>query len=309
MLIRDIPRTELARLLRGGVHLDTGAFTTHLRWDVPDLAGAFAETYADYPVETDPVVDDFRVAIARAFGGLHLLARKAQAFINGRPAFPPFPAGFAFPMLEATLNWCIARHVFRYVTFHAGAVERGGRAVILIGPSGSGKSTLCAALAHRGWRLLSDELVLLRPEGPEIVANPRPISLKNEAIRLISALAPQARFGAAYEGTIKGTIRFLRAPDEALAKAKVGAAPALVISPSFRPDGPDELKEMTKAKGFMWLVENSVNYYTALKSGFDALSGLTDRCGFYELSYHDLDSAVAAIDRLHDALPGGQEAA
>ena len=59
----------------------------------------------------------------------------------------------------------------------------------MTGVSGAGKSTLSALLGERGWRFLGDEFVLIDPDTGNIAPFPRPISLKNEAIAAIEALA------------------------------------------------------------------------------------------------------------------------
>ena len=46
-------------------------------------------------------------------------------------------------------------------SLHATAVEKGGRAIALIGDSGRGKSTIAAACIAHGWRLLTDDLLVL----------------------------------------------------------------------------------------------------------------------------------------------------
>ena len=201
-------------------------------------------------------------------------------------------------MLESILNWCIAKSVLRFVVFHAGAVERGGQAMILTGPSGSGKSTLCAGLSQSGWRLISDELVLLNPQGPALAGNPRPISLKNEAIESIRELEPAATFTQAYEGTIRGTISFLCPTADSVARAGEPAIPSRVIFPSFRAGSGAQVKEIERAQGFMRLIENSVNYVTTLGTGFEAVAGVADLCRFYELTFGDLESATDALETL-----------
>lgn len=310
MRLADLPEAVLARHLRGpGLHLDTGAFIVRVRSDVDGLVRALAEAYANHPVETDEVIDHFDIAVLRQKGLGWPGRRGVQAYIGGRAELEAFPRDFAYPMLESILNWHIAKHVLRYVTFHAGAVERDGKAVILTGPSGAGKSTLCAALSQTGWRLLSDELVLVRPGDPAVLGNPRPISLKNDSIRRIANLAPDARFSAPYEGTAKGTIAFLYPTSEAVARAAETARPRLVVLPKYVPDAEPSLREIEKAKGFMTLVENSVNYFSTLRTGFDALAAMTDMCRFYELSYRDLDAALGTLAGLIDAAPGGTEAA
>ena len=48
------------------IHLDTGAFTTHLRITLAPLVDEFAEMYAPYSVEDPPGIDDARVEVALA---------------------------------------------------------------------------------------------------------------------------------------------------------------------------------------------------------------------------------------------------
>ena len=51
------------------------------------------------------------------------------------------------------------------VVLHGNALEKGGRAVAVMGHSGAGKSTLAYALMQQGWRLLTDDLVAITPDG------------------------------------------------------------------------------------------------------------------------------------------------
>jgi hypothetical protein len=57
----------------------------------------------------------------------------------------------------------------RATVIHGAAVSNGTHALLLLGSSGAGKSTLCAALAHEGWHVLSDDLSMLRDDdGPTV---------------------------------------------------------------------------------------------------------------------------------------------
>ena len=58
------------------------------------------------------------------------------------------------------------------VVLHASGVELGGRAALFLGPSGAGKSTLAAALAQRGYPLVTDDfcVVSLDTDGCPIVS-------------------------------------------------------------------------------------------------------------------------------------------
>jgi hypothetical protein len=58
---------------------------------------------------------------------------------------------------------------YGFFALHAAALTRGGgRGLIATGPSGSGKSTLACNLLQSGWDFLSDDTVLLHPEGDRV---------------------------------------------------------------------------------------------------------------------------------------------
>lgn len=68
-------------------------------------------------------------------------------------------------------------HQRRTLLLRGAALEREGRATLLLGAPGTGKSTLARGLQGRGWNLLSDEMIALdtqestawvMPEGPHL---------------------------------------------------------------------------------------------------------------------------------------------
>ncbi|MGH9383055.1 MAG: HPr kinase/phosphorylase [Vicinamibacterales bacterium] len=58
------------------------------------------------------------------------------------------------------------------VCLHASSVAVGGNAVAFVGPSGAGKSTLAAALASRGVRVVSEDVLPLRLEDGHVWVDP-----------------------------------------------------------------------------------------------------------------------------------------
>jgi HprK-related kinase A len=304
VLIRDIPRAAFIRRLReDGVHVDTGAFTTHLRIELPRLAGEFAEMYGQYPVDDPPQIDDVRLRIAPPSLLGRYLSPSATAWVDDEKLFDPVPVQRAYTLLESGLNWSVATSILAPMLIHAAVVARDNRAVIMPAPTGSGKSTLCAALSWRGWRLFSDEICVSSFGDGAILPNPRPVSLKNNAIGAIAAFEPRAEFSATYTGTAKGDVAYMRPPADAIWRFKESAIPSLVVAPQYHEGVPVSARRMATMEGLRWLIDNSVNYSSMLQSGFDILTAIADRCGVYVLTYSDLNEAVDAVDRLLEESP------
>ena len=63
---------------------------------------------------------------------------------------------------------------------HSAALERDGRAFLLVGESGAGKSTTAWALGNAGFRYLSDELAPIALESGEVQPYPHALCLKSD---------------------------------------------------------------------------------------------------------------------------------
>jgi HprK-related kinase A len=265
------------------------------------LIDEIAEFYGPYPRAARSELPDFVIELrSRGFAPLR---RQIHAYLDGHVRYQAAPAHLGLPMLESGLNWLVWTSTARFLLVHAAVLERQGQAVVMPGPSGVGKSTLCAALVARGWRLLSDEVAMIRPADGLLQPYPRPISLKNESIEMIARMMPDAHFSRRFDGTTKGTVAFMRAPPQAIARADVPARPRVVVFPKYTARAPVEIAPLERAQSFMRLVDHSSNYLTLLETGFDTLASLVETCDHYALSYGALDEAVAVIEHL---MPAGQ---
>jgi HprK-related kinase A len=287
------------RRFRSGRHLKIGPFTFFVRTDIPALDAAIRllyEGFPDWPGEADQFAD-FHVAVRRVSGPRRLVRPQAVFELDGSRPFLPLAASQALLIFESGINWTIADQTSFLLVLHAGVVERGGRAIVLPAPSGSGKSTLCAALVHRGWRLLSDELALLSLADGTISALARPISLKNESIDIIRSLAPGSCITAPLANTTKGHLAYLKPPADSVASVGRQAVPALIIVPKFLPYGVGAaIARKSKAETFKELAASAYNFSLFGRRGFEALAGLVDRCRCYDLRFSDLAEAVRACE-------------
>lgn len=299
LTIADLPRRELAARLAGpGLVLRTGPFANRIRSDIPYLVDGIALLYADYPVDEPGGFADFHLSLHRA-GGVRRWFRPQVRFAHeGMTPFKPLPLAQAYPMFEWVMNWCVSHRAHAYLIIHAAVLERHGRAVILPAPPGSGKSTLCAALVTRGWRLLSDEMTLVRLDDGAVLPLPRPVSLKNGSIDVIRGYAPDAVLSRPVENTAKGTIAHLKPPADSIARAFDPARAAFIVFPRYEAQAATSLVPLAKARAFMGVAENAFNYQVLGVRGFKALGDLIESTAAFEFRYSKLDEAVTLFERL-----------
>lgn len=105
---------------------------------VPSVGRYWARRGADVTVAPDAPADDEQIAT-------YLLGSGLAAILHQRGLFP----------------------------LHASAFERGGTCIGFLGDSGCGKSTLAAMLLRRGFRLVSDDVLVTRVDaGGAVLASP-----------------------------------------------------------------------------------------------------------------------------------------
>ncbi len=299
----------LQQIVQDGVTLRIGSFSFGVRIQDAQTAREMLALYDGYPFEMGPVLSDFHIQLKPLNPLRTWLHPRVRAYIDHQAVFKPAPPHLGVPLLESVINSCIGTRTTRYLMLHAAVVERDGGAVVMPGASGAGKSTLTTALITSGWRLLSDEVTIIGSRDGLLRPHPRPISLKNEAIDLITNRYPELVATRRYEGTTKGTVVFLRAPLDAIQNADSCAKPFLVIAPNYDPEGKLNYDRLEKAQAFMLLVRQSPNYKILLDRGFETLANFVEACEHYTLTYSDLDKAVDTIDALSRGSVGGTQAA
>lgn len=250
--------------------------------------------YSDLPSAEQADCDDFWMRIRAARRWIPGRAQVRVAIDQSLPLIP-LPLRYAAPMMESVLNWQVAMGSDRHIALHAGVVDRGGRAVLLPGGSGSGKSTLSAALMLKGWRLLSDEFGLVRPDGRTVDSFVRPVSVKNRSIDVLQAFSPEARFGPRFEGLAKGTVAFLTPSPDSRRRPEPAEA-AMIVFPIFREGAAFEARPMVASEAYLRLVKGAANYERMGETAFRALLTLVRAVPAYSLHYGALAPAMDWID-------------
>jgi hypothetical protein len=178
---------------------------------------------------------------------------------------------------------------------HAGVLERGGRALMVVAPSGGGKSTTVWGLVHHGFRYLSDELAPIDVRTMRVHPYPRAITLKRRPPRAYP-LPKRAR----------STSRGLHVPTAALAGG-VGAHAvplAAVFFLRYTPEAPGPaLERIGTAQAGARLYANALNALAHPGDGLDAALRIAARTACFHLSTADLAATCALVQATLDGLP------
>lgn len=260
-------------------------------WRAP--IAALRLLYADYPAP-EQGIPDFNVRLFAPRPWRRFIRPKVM--IGGDYMIPdaaPLPLAQGLLAAEMAMNLQLALGLRRYLLLHASVVERDGRALVMMGESGAGKSTLAALLAARGWRLMGDEFALVDLADGRIHAFPRLVSLKNDAIAVVHAARPDARFGPLLAGTPKGDIRHMLPDARAIKAMAEPAAPALLLFPRF--GAAADRRAVPPSEAFVRLTQASTNYTTLGEAGFGALTRLVQTVPARAIDYPDTETALALV--------------
>jgi HprK-related kinase A len=299
LIIGDLSRRELERRLAAeGLGIQFGPFNLRIRSDLRPFSRVAHQLYALYPLLSEHDISDFHVHIASPRGPRRWVRRQACFAVDGHSPFAPYTVEHAFPALEWGINWCVATRAHNLLMLHSAVVERDGRAMLFPASPGHGKSTLCTAMIHSGWRLLSDEFGLVRPEDGMLLPIPRLIPLKNESIDVIRRFRPKAVIGPSFLGTRKGTVAHVRPPEDSIRRAQEPARARWFVFPRWIAGAPLSLMAMPKSQAFLMIATNAFNYEVLDETAFRLVGDMVRTCDCYSLSYSDLNQALAALDEL-----------
>ncbi|HEY7021446.1 MAG TPA: hypothetical protein VH349_10045 [Ktedonobacterales bacterium] len=222
---------------------------------------------------------------------------------RGQPAQQPF-AWYHEDVLLRELEWQLyaasAAESPAPLVVHAGAVAREGVALLLPGVSGAGKTTLTYALAARGWRTLTDDLLPLdaAPGDPDGEMLALPCARCGHVSP--GTLDVLAEVGVALEGPIAGLVGYHR-PYEWAEAAQV----RYVVATQYQVDAACAVTPLTQAETAALLMKASffqrhVNYHQQWQA---AVRTAAQTRG-WQLTYGRLSDAFDMIEQLTAANVG-----
>lgn len=273
-------------------------FRIRIRSPLPAVERHLALFYADYEQGSSDSFVDFDIQLLKGKGVRKWWRPQVRFLLDGEESFFPLPMEQAAPMFEWGLNWSIANRPLGFLVMHAGLLAKSGNALMLPGFPGAGKSTLCASLCLlREWRLLSDELAILDPKSGSMVANPRPISLKNASLELVSKF-PNASLGTIYRDTRKGTISHAACPLDSVKQANHTAITKWIVFPQFKLGTTPRCVEMSRVEAFALISEQSFNKERMGEFGFQAVCQMLSGSDCFRIEYGSTEDGLHLIDRI-----------
>lgn len=275
-------------------------FNIRVRSSFPAVARHLDFFYADYPRCESGAFIDFDIQVLSGKGFRRWWRPQVRFLLDGTESFFPLPAEQSAPMFEWGLNWCLANRPLGYLVMHAGLLARDGEAIMMPGFPGAGKSTLCASLCLlEGWQLLSDELAVLDPASGQMQPHPRPISLKNASINIVSAF-PRARLGPTYHDTRKGSISHAACPASSVAASADTARVKWLVFPRFEVGSVPLCDEISRVEAFALISEQSFNKERMGEVGFDALCSMLSDARCFQINYGSTADALQLIREITD---------
>ena len=207
--------------------------------------------------------------------------------------------------LMEQLEWAIMLRLLaaqdHFLQLHAAGLVTDDRGLLLVGPSGSGKSTQALGLVLAGWRCLSDEIILLEPDGSRAWPFPRSFHTKADTLRLFPELLRPDAAGVFADSS--GKCRF----DPAVIKKDWVARPAKptwLVFPGYSPAGGDELTPLGETEALSMLIEQAINLTSFGERGIEVLVRLVRSCERYRLNTRDVRRARVLFSELASARCG-----
>lgn len=244
--------------------------------------------------------------------------RRYRAFIDGRRVWSGGSVDKTVRFIITETNQICVNRTADHILFHAGAVERDGKVILIAGDSGHGKSTLTAALTMSGFNYLTDEIASVEPETLNVIPYPKAIDLDRTARELVRLNGANCAIEQTSEGWAGQSHDKAPVAVSTLGRASLGgvltllvllgnpSASALDTAPVVEPGGGPDPRDKATPTNVLWHVDDDIKTLvdllgTVFRPSFvnpqalPALATLGDRVAIVRLDRLPLTRAVAEV--------------
>jgi Coenzyme PQQ synthesis protein D (PqqD) len=196
-----------------------------------------------------------------------------------------------------SLLWKLAVDRYNYLFYiHAGVVGTGDRCILLPAAAGSGKSSLTAALVHRGYRYLSDEIALIEPTTFRVPPVPLALCVKGTGWQLMSRYFPKLRALMGHQRMDGKRVRYVP-PDPSTIQAS-GALVSHIVFPRYRAEAATEMRPIARAAALRRLMSECWACGHLDSANVSELIRWIGRIDCYELTFASLEKAVDLVQQV-----------
>lgn len=182
--------------------------------------------------------------------------------------------------------------------FHAAAVQKGNKTIVLPANSGSGKSTLTVALSSCGWQCITDELAVLDLEELSITPLPIPMRIRSGSFTPLLAFYPNIPELPIFQDLYENSIRWIVLPKESMADKLTCSKITELIFPRYTENATTELSSLDKSIALEKLTATGSSEREMTLEDAQAMVRLIEQTPCYELVFSDLHNAITAIESI-----------
>lgn len=180
---------------------------------------------------------------------------------------------------------------------HAGAVQKNGKVLIVVGGSRSGKTSLVSFLInHYGYEFLSDEIVPIVLSNGNVLPFHRALSIRKETLPFLNISASIDNDISTVDGEVVKFISYKSLSNTT--DGDINNKIATIIFPHF---GDDTLiSEVDIKSSLTKLLESSVNFRSVVNEGLDFIVKMLPSVKLYELTIKNISKAANCIAKLFE---------
>jgi len=179
---------------------------------------------------------------------------------------------------------------------HAGVVGTADRCILLPATAGSGKSSLTAALVHRGYRYLSDEVALIKPNTFLVAPVPLAVCVKRAGWDLMSRYFPHIRDLMGHQRMDGKEVRYIPPAPDAIQKS--AAHVSHIVFPRYDASAITELRPVARSAALGRMMNECWACGHLDRTNVQELIRWIGQIDCYELPFASLEDAVDLVQQV-----------